>query len=118
MAAYSGNTECLQLLMPFPETLIDAFNRSLLHYAANAHTSDAVDYLLKNFKHKFDINGRDINGWTSLHYASARDHDDKPCVDLLLELGAERDIPDNHGFYALDYAAVTRLTTSAINISI
>jgi len=54
---------------------------------ANAHTSDAVDYLLKNFKHKFDINGRDINGWTSLHYASARDHDDKPCVDLLLELG-------------------------------
>ncbi|CAG2178223.1 unnamed protein product [Oppiella nova] len=118
LAAYSGSTECLQLLMPLPETLIDAFNRSLLHYAANAHTSDCVDYLLKNFKHQFDINGRDINGWTSLHYASARDHDDKPCVDLLLELGAERDIPDNHGFYALDYAAVTRLTTSAINISI
>ena len=114
MASYSGSKECLQLLMPLPDKLIDAFNRSLLHYASSGRTSDCLDFLLKNFNIKFDVNQRDLNGLTALHCAASREEDDNRCVDILLEFGAKPDICDNNGFYALHYAAATGMT-SAVN---
>ena len=114
MASYSGNIECLQLLMPLPEKLIDAFNRSLLHYASNGQTSDCLEFLLKKFKEKFDVNQRDLSGLTPLHCAASRKQDDNRCIELLLEFGAKPDICDNNGFYALHYAAATGMT-SAVN---
>ena len=116
LASYSGNSECLQMLMPLPDKLIDAFNRSLLHYASSAKNSECLDFLLKNFSEKFDVNQKDISGLTALHCAASRYEDDNRCVDLLLEFGAKPDICDNHGFYALHYAAATGMTSALCSL--
>ena len=116
MASYSGNKECLQLLMPLPDKLVDAFNRSLLHYASSGQTSECLDLLLKNFSDKFDVNQKDLNGLTPLHCAASREEDDNRCVDLLLEFGAKPDICDNNGFYALHYAAAAGMTSAVSSL--
>ncbi|XP_054166285.1 serine/threonine-protein phosphatase 6 regulatory ankyrin repeat subunit A-like [Oppia nitens] len=112
LAAYSGNIECLQSLMPLPERLKDASNRSLLHYASSAHNSECLELLLRNFREKFNINERDINGMTALHFACAQEEDDNQCVNLLLEFGAKADIPDNNGYLCLHYAAANGNTSA------
>ncbi|RWS03952.1 serine/threonine-protein phosphatase 6 regulatory ankyrin repeat subunit A-like protein [Dinothrombium tinctorium] len=101
-AALSGNRECLQLMEPLPSHL-DSLNRSLLHYAAASASYESLRYLLQTDLN-LNVNHRDIFGRTPLLYAAASD-DDGRCVEALISAGARIDIPDNDGYYCVNYAA-------------
>jgi ankyrin repeat protein len=112
MASYSGNIECLQMLMPLPDKLNDAFNRSLLHYASSGQSFECLNYLLDNYSQMFDVNQRDLYGMTALHYASISNEDNDTCVEICLKYGSKANIPDNNGFYPIHFAAATGITSA------
>jgi len=56
-------------------------------------------------EHSADVNARDDDGWTPLHFAAYNDHVD--VAELLLRHGADAGARDNEGLTPLDVALRT-----------
>lgn len=82
-------------LKVMPEVdLLDDSGLGLLHWAADRGSLEIVKYLIDNLK--ANVNLRDINGQTPLHYAVSCEYDD--VASYLIEAGADVDLKDNDGF--------------------
>lgn len=111
-AGLSGSLECLKLLAPFTTNILDNFDRSALHYAAASNVRsgayNCLEYLLQNNNGRipYNVNQRDICGRTPLHFSAEFDPDgDGTKMELLIKYGAQVDVTDSNGLYAINYAA-------------
>ncbi|WP_297286701.1 ankyrin repeat domain-containing protein, partial [uncultured Brachyspira sp.] len=68
-------------------------NLNGLHYAATFNNLNTINFLIKNVD--MNINDRDSNGCTALYYAAY--YAKKDAYNLLIKLGANKDIGDNYG---------------------
>ncbi len=84
-----------------PRDNVDEFGRNKLHYAANNGVLLSVKKLLDD---GINIDAKDNNGWTSLHFASQNNH--FKTIDLLLKYKADPNIYDEQGNGPLWIAAM------------
>ena len=71
---------------------MDRLGRTDLHYAAAENDFAKAQALIKS---EFDVNAKDDNQWTALHFAAQSDS--LHVAKLLLEAGAEVDPTDSYG---------------------
>ncbi|XP_063724858.1 acyl-CoA-binding domain-containing protein 6-like [Symsagittifera roscoffensis] len=71
---------------------------ALIHWAADRGNYDMLKMLLDSFN--ADINVKDSDGQTALHYAVSCEH--LEAVQLLLDFGADRTTKDNEGLLIVD----------------
>lgn len=71
---------------------VDAYGRTLLHYAAS---NAKLDELAKLLAQGLDPNAKDDNGWTPLHFAAQANS--PACVSALIDAGAITSAVDSHG---------------------
>ncbi|WP_157153039.1 ankyrin repeat domain-containing protein [Brachyspira murdochii] len=92
-----GDGNIIRMLLVKDRTLVNdkTLNSNLngLHYAASLNNLETINFLIKNVD--MNINDRDINGCTALYYAAY--HGKKEAYNLLIKLGANKDIGDNYG---------------------
>ena len=92
-----GNGNIIRMLLVKDRTLVNDktpnINVNGLHYAASLNNLETINFLIKNVN--MNINDRDLNGCTALYYAAY--HGKKEAYNLLIKLGANKDIGDNYG---------------------
>ncbi len=92
-----GNGNIIRMLLVKDRTLVNdkTLNSNIngLHYAASLNNLETINFLIKNVD--MNINDRDINGCTALYYAAY--HGKREAYNLLIKLGANKDIGDNYG---------------------
>ena len=92
-----GNGNIIRMLLVKDRTLVNDKNSNGningLHYAASLNNLETINFLIKNVD--MNINDRDINGCTALYYAAY--HGKREAYNLLIKLGANKDIGDNYG---------------------
>lgn len=92
-----GNGNIIRMLLVKDRNLVNDKTPNAdingLHYAASLNNSDTINFLVKNVN--MNINDRDSNGCTALYYAAY--HGKKEAYNLLIKLGANKDIGDNYG---------------------
>lgn len=81
-------------------TLFDEEGLNVLHWAADRGDLEIVMHLVKNIN--IDINTKDMDGQTALHYASSCGHEE--VLKFLLESGADLSIKNCDGHTAKDVA--------------
>lgn len=92
-----GNGNIIRMLLVKDRTLVNDktpnINVNGLHYAASLNNLETINFLIKNVD--MNINDRDSNGCTALYYAAY--YAKKEAYNLLIKLGANKDIGDNYG---------------------
>lgn len=92
-----GDGNIIRMLLQKDKTLVNdkTLNGNLngLHYAAAFNNLNTINFLIKNVD--MNINDRDSNGCTALYYAAYYAKND--AYNLLIKLGANKDIGDNYG---------------------
>ena len=92
-----GNGNIIRMLLVKDRTLVNDktpnINVNGLHYAASLNNLETINFLIKNVN--MNINDRDLNGCTALYYAAY--YGKKEAYNLLIKLGANKDIGDNYG---------------------
>ncbi|MEI0699376.1 ankyrin repeat domain-containing protein [Brachyspira intermedia] len=92
-----GNGNIIRMLLVKDRTLANDKtsngNINGLHYAASLNNLENINFLVKNVN--MNINDRDSNGCTALYYAAY--YAKKDAYNLLIKLGANKDIGDNYG---------------------
>ena len=92
-----GNGNIIRMLLVKDRNLVNDKTPNAdingLHYAASLNNSDTINFLVKNVN--MNINDRDSNGCTALYYAAY--YAKKEAYNLLIKLGANKDIGDNYG---------------------
>ncbi|EKV56157.1 ankyrin repeat domain-containing protein [Brachyspira hampsonii] len=90
-----GNGNIIRMLLVKDRNLVNDKNSDVngLHYAASLNNLETINFLIKNVD--MNINDRDSNGCTALYYAAY--HGKKEAYNLLIKLGANKDIGDNYG---------------------
>lgn len=92
-----GNGNIIRMLLVKDRTLVNDKtydgNVNGLHYAASINNLENINFLVKNVN--MNINDRDSNGCTALYYAAY--YAKKDAYNLLIKLGANKDIGDNYG---------------------
>ncbi|MEM7350128.1 MAG: ankyrin repeat domain-containing protein [Acidobacteriota bacterium] len=92
-AAYYGQREAFDLLWKGREAgRLNRSGQSLLHLAAHGGDTEILQRLLR---HDFDIDLKDVDGRTPLHFATMKTH--RAAAALLLEHGADARLPDGDG---------------------
>ena len=81
---------------------VDEFGRTKLHIAANNGAYHVMREMLN--EEGININVKDNNGWTALHFAAQSNHFE--IIDLLLENKADPNLHDNQGNGPLWIAAM------------
>ena len=100
-AAAFGNSSMLRNILSKNKSLINSKtknNVTPLHMAVVYDNLDNIKYLVRNLK--VDINAKDDDGWTALYYAAANKK--KEAYNLLLRLGADKNIANNDGLKPAD----------------
>ena len=100
-AAAFGNSSMLRNILSKNKNLINSKtkdNVTPLHMAVVYDNLDNIKYLVRNLK--VDINAKDDDGWTALYYAAANKK--KEAYNLLLRLGADKNIANNDGLKPAD----------------
>jgi ankyrin repeat protein len=97
-----GNVEKFKELLTSIDDLneIDEAGLALIHWICDRGNDSILELLLS--RREIDIDLKDSEGQTALHYASSCGH--KKCVELLLSHGANRNSLDNDGNSTLDVA--------------
>lgn len=97
-AVEEGHIEVVKTLLEFNQTDLffkDDDGRGLLHYASRSGHADIIRLLKEK---TLDLNLQDVtDGFTPLHVAVLENSAAAPIVKLLLDLGADPNIPDNDG---------------------
>ena len=92
-----GDGNIIRMLLQKDKTLVNDKtpngNLNGLHYAAAFNNLNTINFLIKNVD--MNINERDSNGCTALYYAAY--YAKKDAYNLLIKLGANKDIGDNYG---------------------
>ena len=92
-----GNGNIIRMLLVKDRTLVNDKtldgNVNGLHHAAALNNLETINFLIKNVD--MNINDRDSNGCTALYYAAY--YAKKEAYNLLIKLGANKDIGDNYG---------------------
>ncbi|PPS20615.1 ankyrin repeat domain-containing protein [Brachyspira murdochii] len=92
-----GDGNIIRMLLVKDRTLVNdkTLNSNIngLHYAASLNNLETINFLIKNVD--MNINDRDLNGCTALYYAAY--HGKREAYNLLIKLGANKDIGDNYG---------------------
>ena len=92
-----GDGNIIRMLLQKDKTLVNDKtpngNLNGLHYAAAFNNLNTINFLIKNVD--MNINDRDSNGCTALYYAAY--YAKKDAYNLLIKLGANKDIGDNYG---------------------
>ncbi|KLI13114.1 ankyrin [Brachyspira hyodysenteriae] len=92
-----GNGNIIRMLLVKDRTLANDKtsngNINGLHYAASLNNLENINFLVKNVN--MNINDRDSNGCTALYYAAY--YKKRESYNLLIKLGANKDIGDNYG---------------------
>ncbi|CRF32722.1 ankyrin [Brachyspira suanatina] len=92
-----GNGNIIRMLLVKDRTLVNDKtsngNINGLHYAASLNNLETINFLIKNVN--VNINDRDSNGCTALYYAAY--YKKREAYNLLIKLGANKDIGDNYG---------------------
>ncbi|PCG19556.1 ankyrin repeat domain-containing protein [Brachyspira sp. G79] len=92
-----GNGNIIRMLLVKDRTLVNDKNNNGningLHYAASLNNLETINFLIKNVD--MNINDRDINGCSALYYAAY--YGKREAYNLLIKLGANKDIGDNYG---------------------
>ena len=92
-----GDGNIIRMLLQKDKTLVNDKtpngNLNGLHYAAAFNNLNTINFLIKNVD--MNINDRDSNGCTALYYAAYYAKND--AYNLLIKLGANKDIGDNYG---------------------
>ncbi len=109
LAVKNGNTAALSLLLnqEIDITVTNAYKQTALHtlsYAYMDYERDVVDKANLLHARGIDVNQRDTNGATALHYAVMGSPD---LFDWLLRNGAQPYLSDNTGWNILHYAAAS-----------
>ena len=100
-ASAFGDTSILRSIVYKNRKLINTKtknNVTPLHMAVVYDNIENIRYLVKNLK--VDINAQDDDGWTALYYAAANNK--KEAYNLLLRLGADKNIANNEGLKPAD----------------
>lgn len=100
-AAAFGNSSILRSIVSKNKNLVNSKtkdNVTPLHMAVVYDNIDNIKYLVRNLK--VDINAQDNDGWTALYYAAANNKRD--AYNLLLRLGADKNIANNDGLKPAD----------------
>lgn len=99
-----GNAEKLKALLhnvdPVELNSLDENGLGLIHWASDRGNIDILKIILTTKGINIDL--RDSEGQTALFYASSCGH--KACVQLLIELGANKEILDNEESSCVDVA--------------
>lgn len=87
LATESGNLMAVQSLLKAGAniTALDDENHSLLYYALKSGRPEVVSFLVE---HGLDVDHRDLDGLTTLEWASLQNHKDHNIADCLLQHGA------------------------------
>lgn len=106
-ASLLGHIDCLQILIRAGAQidLKDGGGETALHRATSENHMDCIIALLNakaNINAQIDYPDENINGYTSLHYASY--YGDVEIVKLLLERGADKTLSNTLGLTAKDIA--------------
>lgn len=92
-----GDGNIIRMLLQKDKTIVNDKtpngNLNGLHYAAAFNNLNTINFLVKNVD--MNINDRDSNGCTALYYAAYYQKQD--AYNLLIKLGANKDIGDNYG---------------------
>lgn len=92
-----GDSNIIRMLLQKDKVIVNdrTSNGNLngLHYAAAFNNLNTINFLVKNVD--MNINDRDSNGCTALYYAAYYQKQD--AYNLLIKLGANKDIADNYG---------------------
>jgi ankyrin repeat protein len=111
LAARKGNYALLELLLKIDKKIVNAVDmkrRTPLHYASgkffdlNSLAYGNVASIRILIEYGADVNFKDDDGVTSLHYATMSNYLD--CVQMLVKGGAIVEIDDNSGRSALIWA--------------
>ncbi|XP_075262899.1 acyl-CoA-binding domain-containing protein 6-like [Convolutriloba macropyga] len=99
----AGNTEKVSEMLQANEIssvddLDEDTGMGLIHWASDRGNLGMIKMLIEDFKAQVDV--KDEEGQTALHYAVSCEHFD--AVKLLLSLGADRNVKDNEGFIAAE----------------
>ena len=102
---WNDNVEVIKKLRKrkFDFSEISNTKNTVLHFAAVNENPDILSYVLKHHIFK-DINERDENGWTALHFA-ANENSNPDILNLLLRCGADYKLRTNEGRSVLMLAA-------------
>jgi len=90
---------------------LDELGIGIIHWAADRNSIDILEYILKNCS--ADINLRDTEQQTALHYASSCGH--YQCVEFLLKSGADKDLRDDSDQTCLDVAFDDNIKSILLN---
>ena len=109
-AIRDGDLSAVKVLLNSRPGLVfdkDSHGQTPLHLAVRAGRRDLAELLIAN---KADVNARDKDGWTPLHFTTVGDDklegvDKKGIEELLLDHNADVDIKANGGFTPLHFAA-------------
>lgn len=94
---YNSNVEVLKILRKkkFDFSEVSNSGQTILHFAAHNKNTKILDYILKHHIYK-DINEKDNDGWTALHYAAFYNPNSE-IIDLLLKCGANYKLRTDKG---------------------
>lgn len=103
---YNDNVEVIKKLRKrnFDFSEVSNTKKTVLHFAAQNKNPDIINYVLKHHIYK-DINERNEDGWTALHFAAA-ENPDPDIMNLLLRCGADYKLRANEGQSVLMLAAM------------
>jgi len=104
----SHNSENIKLLLEYGanKDIITSKGETLLHLAARNKDCIALKYILD--KHLYsDINERDVNNWTALHFA-CRCCMNTESIRLLLEYGADKSVLTSDGWALLPLSSMNK----------
>ncbi|XP_055371196.1 acyl-CoA-binding domain-containing protein 6-like [Condylostylus longicornis] len=79
---------------------LDETGIGIIHWAADRNSLDILEYIIEHCS--ANINLRDTEQQTALHYASSCGHN--KCVEFLLKHGANKELSDDAGQTSLDVA--------------
>ena len=96
------------ILNRFGDNILEVMPSGLSYVLFDACKNGNIDLVKKLLSYGADVNAKNNDGWTPLHYASRNGHTE--IVKLLLEHGVDVNCKNNNGYTPLHLASEKRHT--------